>query len=537
MFDQIEIDSDNESVTDFLSEDKFVEKLDKDNFDRSEFTESYLGRNNFIEDNCLNELAENYFNKDELVENYYENESVKDYSNTNELTSNDDWLENNKDETDNLYVGKRFVSWQEVIKFLNYYCKQKRFGYRKECSKKSEGLEDAKKRTFLCKHAGTYKPNKSAGLDQQRNKPSCKVGCMWYINIAKKGSLNATKQYQMLLSKYQCCVVKQDLYNAIHIIRHKKEPAKNDPFNVLNFLLEKKADNPEWVVEVIQQALGLCPPVIITDADPAMDAAIVQTYPKMRYLHCIWHIGQNLPKNLKNKLYGNYEDFAKKFFQCHNKLSIESFEYEYVKLIEDYPAAASYLKHLYKSKKSWTRCYTSSCFTARMQSTSRIKSVNGIIKKDLDGRCVSLNDLCTSITRILKKHQNHKEFVAWKETMPIITPPNIYNIIFREIDSELHNCVTLAITEKIREQINHTCIDEVFDLSQTLANTILKTISDWVCRHFLRIICTSPEARFHINMINHHWLNDNVYGSDLNNKNFIRLVNEDTNTSGNFFYR
>ncbi|CAG8452841.1 5583_t:CDS:2 [Racocetra fulgida] len=125
MFDQIEIDSDNESVTDFLSEDKFVEKLDKDNFNRSEFTESYLGRNNFIKDNYLNELAENYFNKDELVENYYENESVKDYSNTNELTSNDNWLENDKDKTDNLYVGKRFVLWQEVIIFLNYYCKQK----------------------------------------------------------------------------------------------------------------------------------------------------------------------------------------------------------------------------------------------------------------------------------------------------------------------------------------------------------------------------------------------------------------------------
>ncbi|CAG8684653.1 9073_t:CDS:2 [Racocetra fulgida] len=521
MVDQIEIDSDNELVTNFLSEDKFVEKFDKDNFDRNKFTESYLGRNNFIEDNCLNELAENYFNKDKLVENYYENESVRDYSNTNELTSNDDWLKNDKDETDNLYIGKRFVSWQEVIIFLNYYCKQKGFGYRKGCSKKSERLEDAKKRTFLCKHAETYKPNKSAGLDQQRNKTSCKVGCTWHINIVKKGdkiyevttfvdkhrghspdpqnahfltqfrklseemledirfwtlegSLNATKQYRMLVSKYQCRVVKQDLYNAIHIIQYKKGPAKNDTFNVLNFLLEKKADNSEW--------------------------------------------------------------------------------YEYVKLIEDYPAAASYLKHLYKSKKSWTRCYTSSCFTAGMQSTSRVESVNGIIKKDLD------------------------------ETMPIITPPNIYNTIFHEVDSELHNCVTLAITEKIQEQMNYidhnkkdiefscetACIDEVFDLPQTSANTILndfhdqlasiwevqhmtyvappqfvfllktgnykytyklETISGWVCKHFLRVICTSPEAGFHINMINRHWLNNNVYGSDLNNKNFIRLVNEDTNSS------
>ncbi|CAG8793814.1 5890_t:CDS:2, partial [Racocetra fulgida] len=215
----------------------FANQLVKDYFDKD-------NEDDLMETNYLNELAKDHFNRSELVENNNNNKSV----------SNEDWLETEEDTMDNLYVGRL---------------------------KKSEGLEDAKKRTFLCKHTGTYKPNKSAGFDKQRNKTLCKVGCTWHINIVKKDehrgynldqqsiqflpqfrklseemledicfwtlecNLNATKQYRMLVSKYQCRVIKQDLYNVIHIIRHKKVPVKNDAFKVLNFLLEKKADNLE----------------------------------------------------------------------------------------------------------------------------------------------------------------------------------------------------------------------------------------------------------------------------------------------------
>ncbi|CAG8831197.1 23504_t:CDS:2, partial [Gigaspora margarita] len=37
----------------------------------------------------------------------------------------------------------------------------------------------------------------------------------------------------------------------------------------------------------------------MTDADPAIDSAIKRVYENTRSLHCIYHINQNLPKNLK----------------------------------------------------------------------------------------------------------------------------------------------------------------------------------------------------------------------------------------------
>jgi len=109
---------------------------------------------------------------------------------------------------------------------------------------------------------GIYKPNKTA---EQQNKTSYRVNCLWHININKncegmyevttfvnehrghtlnpqtvhfspqfqklteemledihfwtlKGNLKATKQYQMLVSKYKCCIIKKDLYNAIYMV-------------------------------------------------------------------------------------------------------------------------------------------------------------------------------------------------------------------------------------------------------------------------------------------------------------------------------
>src|SRR5947199_6565061 len=107
-----------------------------------------------------------------------------------------------------------------------------------------------------------------------------------------------------------------------------------------------------------------------------------------------------------------------------------------------------------------------------------------------------------------------------------------------------------------------TCIEEVFDLPQTCANVIFNEIyehlvsiweiyhmkyaallqfvflltngdykctcklynmSGWVCRHYFCVMCMTTEAKFHINMIHHHWLNDKVYGDDLSNRAFIVL--------------
>ncbi|CAG8715147.1 17220_t:CDS:2, partial [Cetraspora pellucida] len=90
-----------------------------------------------------------------------------------------------------------------------------------------------------------------------------------------------------------------------------------------------------------------------------------------------------------------------------------------------------------------------------------------------------------------QKHQDNSEFISWKESMPYISPPNIYNTVFMDVNTEIRTFITMSIVNKIREQMNHSflyyvkesvkyaalekgeevdcetlCLDEIFDLSQ-----------------------------------------------------------------------
>ena len=62
----------------------------------------------------------------------------------------------------------------------------------------------------------------------------------------KNGLTSATSIFPLLKAKYPVHpIYKKDLYNAIHMFRCQKEPAKNNVCNIISSLLEKKADDPE----------------------------------------------------------------------------------------------------------------------------------------------------------------------------------------------------------------------------------------------------------------------------------------------------
>ncbi|CAG8848976.1 32383_t:CDS:2, partial [Racocetra persica] len=59
----------------------------------------------------------------------------------------------------------------------------------------------------------------------------------------------------------------------------------------------------ELVLRQTKQATGgYIPTVIMTDADPALDLAISEEYEQSYAIYCIFHISQNLPRNLEAKL-------------------------------------------------------------------------------------------------------------------------------------------------------------------------------------------------------------------------------------------
>ncbi|GET61387.1 protein FAR1-RELATED SEQUENCE 5-like [Rhizophagus irregularis DAOM 181602=DAOM 197198] len=140
----------------------------------------------------------------------------------------------------------------------------------------------------------------------------------------------------------------------------------------------------------IIKATGIQPVVIITDSDPAVDAAICQVLPFTYSIHCTFHISQNLNKNLKKLLDSEYQSFIHDFYSCRNCIVENIFQQRFNKLIENYPKAKNYLEHLYKTKEYWAHCYIKHHFTGEMIASFRVESVNACLKRLLNNSNISL---------------------------------------------------------------------------------------------------------------------------------------------------
>src|SRR5256884_5426717 len=163
----------------------------------------------------------------------------------------------------------------------------------------------------------------------------------------------------------------------------------------------------KWILQCTKDATMVEPLVFVTDADPAMDAAIAQLYETTHQIHCIFHISENLPKNVKSKLGDQYENFVKNFFQCRNSLYEKLFNERWFKLVKKYPSIKDYLmRALYPSRQAWARAFTSRIFTAGIQTTSRVEGYNNIIKREL-----SVNSTLCGLADALNVQFEHE--VQW----------------------------------------------------------------------------------------------------------------------------
>ena len=113
------------------------------------------------------------------------------------------------------------------------------------------------------------------------------------------------------------------------------------------FLNNETQKSYEWVLQQTLDATDLEPRVIMTDMDPAMNVACQIVYKNIYHIHCIWHMSQNLPKRLKNKLgTADFKAFIKDFWKTRNSLCMEVFEQRFQALLEKFPNANDYLNNI-----------------------------------------------------------------------------------------------------------------------------------------------------------------------------------------------
>lgn len=216
---------------------------------------------------------------------------------------------------------------------------------------------------------------------------------------------------------------------------------------------DETTESYKWILECTKNATMTEPLVFVTDADPAVDAAIGQIYESTHQVHCIFHISENLPKNLKSKLCDQYESFLHDFYLCRNSVSEELFYERWSNLIEKYSSTKDYLmRALYPNRQAWARAFTSKIFTAGIQTTSRVEGLNNIIKRELKTNS-TLCDLISVLNTRLENEVQWNRFFEYRTLSSCMGITSVSNDLFPEIDKVMSKYLTPHILSAERLEI------------------------------------------------------------------------------------
>ncbi|EXX51956.1 hypothetical protein RirG_257290 [Rhizophagus irregularis DAOM 197198w] len=158
----------------------------------------------------------------------------------------------------------------------------------------------------------------------------------------------------------------------------------------------------------------------------------------MRHLLCIYHIAENIKKKAKALLRNDMvQNFIEDFYHMRNSYTEYQFELRYTEMLTKYELYRSYLeKELYPSRESWARYAISKVFTEGVESTQRVESINGVLKKHLDQGTL-LKELVKVIENELDKETQYSRIKEYYGSNPSTGLPSTYNTIFKNIDSIL----------------------------------------------------------------------------------------------------
>lgn len=220
------------------------------------------------------------------------------------------------------------------------------------------------------------------------------------------------------------------------------------------FLNDETQESYEWVLQQTLDATEIEPKVIITDMDPAMDAACQTTYKNATHIHCIWHIAQNLAKNLKNKLgMAGFKTFLNDFWKTRNSLCAEVFEQRFQTLMDKFPNCNDYLHNqMYLTRHSWARAFTNRIFTAGIQSTQRVESINAIVHKVVNSSSTML-EVVEALDSQMQKEETKKNFIAWKYKTTIYHQPFVAENFFNNINNTIQKYFSPRIVREIHKQM------------------------------------------------------------------------------------
>jgi hypothetical protein len=177
-----------------------------------------------------------------------------------------------------------------------------------------------------------------------------------------------------------------------------------------------------------------------------MITAISIVFPETHHMQCLYHLYQNLPKNLRSYLGSPlYQEFLKDFkaIQCSHCESV--FEHQSAGIVEKYEAGKKYITTMLLNRKhTWVKCYTLRHFTAGTQSIQRVESENALIQKAVQSS-FSLLQVQESIENWLEFESINNRYSIWKSSTLQYTQPFVIQTFFKDIDIIMKKYLTHPI--------------------------------------------------------------------------------------------
>ncbi|CAB5205097.1 unnamed protein product [Rhizophagus irregularis] len=220
------------------------------------------------------------------------------------------------------------------------------------------------------------------------------------------------------------------------------------------FIQDEKQESYEWLLRCCLEACEIPPLTFVTDADPAMIAAISTVFPETHHMQCLYHLYQNLPKNLRSCLGSPlYQEFLKDFRAIQRSHCESVFERRSAGIVEKYEAGKKYITTMLLNRKhTWVKCFTSRHFTVGTQSTQHVESENALIQKAVQSSFF-LSQVQESIENRLEFELINNRYSIWKSSTLQYTQPFVIQTFFKDIDITMKKYLTQPIHDAHYKQM------------------------------------------------------------------------------------
>ncbi|CAJ0823579.1 9554_t:CDS:2 [Entrophospora sp. SA101] len=195
----------------------------------------------------------------------------------------------------------------------------------------------------------------------------------------------------------------------------------------------ENVDSFNWFFNCMKNGFLEAPGLIMSDHDLSLESSIEINFPETKHFLCIFHIYNNLYRNLKPVLKKDYYNFIQDFKRLAFSISSVAFDRMWNQLIQKYfdRNNDNYLnKYIYNSKEKWGWPWRCRVMMAGVKTTSRLEGLNAVIKKQLNSKSSLIETFDTIENRIQRSEK--KNINTWYPTKNI-NPTTIIFAAYKDI--------------------------------------------------------------------------------------------------------